>query len=328
MFSGTKEEFAESGTLTAKYLSRQDELINKVRRKASGSIKITRAKRNNLKNINLEVTTGVFAALTGVSGAGKSSLVEEIIEQHGEKVVLVGQQPLGNNRRASIATYVGVMDEIRDLFGEANHVSPSKFSYNSKAGACPECEGLGFRDMDMNFLGEVRMKCDKCGGKRYREEVLEYRFRGRAINEILEMTAVEAMEFFEQEVIKEKLQMLEDVGLDYIELGQTLDTLSGGEAQRLKLASRLQSQGEFYILDEPTSGLHFADVEKLMKLLNKLVDNGNTVLVIEHNLEVIRQADWIIDMGPEGGDAGGEIVAQGIVENIKNCPLSQTGKYL
>jgi len=297
-------------------------------RKSTGTLKIISAKRNNLKDINVDIPTGLLVALTGVSGAGKSSLVEEIMAQHGERVVLIGQQSIGNNRRGSIATYVGVFDEIRELFAKENKVSASLFSYNSKQGYCPECEGLGFIDMDMNFLGNVRTKCDKCGGKRYRSEVLEYKYKDKAINEILEMTAVEAIEFFDQKNIREGLQMLLDVGLDYVELGQTLDTLSGGEGQRLKLASRLQNKGEFYILDEPTSGLHFADIEKLMKLMNRLVDGGNTVLVIEHNLDVIRQSDWIIDMGPEGGDRGGEIVVQGTVADVKKCNQSWTGRYL
>jgi excinuclease UvrABC ATPase subunit len=328
VFSGTKDELLKSDTLTAKYLNAPRDTVVEGNRKPTGILKIIEAKRNNLKNVNVDIPTGLLVALTGVSGAGKSSLVEEIIAQHEDKVVLIGQQAIGNNRRGSIATYVGVFDEIRELFARANHTSPSKFSYNSRQGYCPECEGLGFIDMDMNFLGDVRMKCDKCLGKRYRPEVLECKYKGRAINEILEMTAVEAVEFFEQRSIREGLQMLIDVGLDYIELGQTLDTLSGGEAQRLKLASRLQNKGEFYILDEPTSGLHFADVEKLLKLLNKLVDNGNSVLVIEHNLEVIRQADWIIDMGPEGGDGGGEIVVVGKVGDVRECQRSWTGKYL
>lgn len=328
VFSGSKEDLLNSNTLTARYLNTSKISKANGTRTSSGVLKIEKADRNNLKNVSVNIPTRLLVALTGVSGAGKSSLVEEIIAQHEDKVVLIGQQPIGNNRRGSIATYVGVFDEIRELFAQANHTSSSKFSYNSKAGHCPECEGLGFIDMDMNFLGDVRTKCDKCQGKRYSPEVLKYEYRGKAINEILEMTAVEAIEFFDQQSIKVGLQMLLDVGLDYIELGQTLDTLSGGEAQRLKLASRLQNKGEFYILDEPTSGLHFADVEKLMKLLNKLVDNGNSVLVIEHNLEVIRQADWIIDMGPEGGDKGGEIVAVGTVNDIKNCPKSWTGKYL
>ncbi|MFA6250272.1 MAG: excinuclease ABC subunit UvrA [Candidatus Shapirobacteria bacterium] len=328
VFCGTKDDLLKSHTLTAKYLNRSGGTGMSVVRQPIGKLSVVNASRNNLKNICVDIPTGLLVALTGVSGAGKSSLVEEIMLQHGERIVLIGQQVIGNNRRGSIATYVGVFDEIRELFAWANGVSASKFSYNSKTGCCPECEGLGFIDMDMNFLGDVRMKCDKCGGKRYKGEVLEFKHKGKAINEILEMTAVEAIDFFDQRSIKDGMQILIDVGLDYIELGQTLDTLSGGEAQRLKLASKLQSKGEFYILDEPTSGLHFADVEKLMNLLNKLVDNGNTVLVIEHNLEVIRQADWIIDLGPEGGDKGGEIVAAGRLEDIKKCERSWTGRYL
>lgn len=328
VFSGTKDNLLKSDTLTAKYLNRSNKTIVSSNRKPTGYLKIVSAKRNNLKNIDVNIPTGMLVALTGVSGAGKSSLVEEIVAQHPDKVVLIGQRTIGNNRRGSIATYVGVFDEIRKLFAKCNHVSPSKFSYNSKAGYCEECQGLGFIDMDMNFLGEVRTKCDKCWGKRYRSEVLAYQYQGKNIADILQMTALEANEFFNEKVIKDGLGMLLNVGLDYIELGQGLDTLSGGEAQRLKLATRLQNKGEFYILDEPTSGLHFADVEKLMKLLNKLVNGGNTVLVIEHNLNIIRQADWIIDMGPEGGDKGGEIVAQGTVLDIKNYPNSWTKKYL
>lgn len=328
VFSGKIEKFMEGNTLTARYMKDGLRFKNKIKRRATGFLKIENAKRNNLKNINVDIPIGMAVALTGVSGAGKSSLVEEIVAQHPDKIVLIGQRTIGNNRRASIATYVGVFDEIRKLFGQANRVSTAKFSYNSKAGYCEECQGLGFIDMDMNFLGEVRTRCDKCWGKRYRSEVLEYKYKEKNIADILEMTTVEANEFFEQKLIRDGLNMLLDVGLDYIELGQTLDTLSGGEAQRLKLASRLSNRGEFYILDEPTSGLHFTDVEKLMKLLNKLVDNGNTVLVIEHNLDVIRQADWIIDMGPEGGDKGGEIIAQGTTEDIKKCDRSWTGRYL
>lgn len=328
VFAGSKNELLTSKSLTAKYLTGQQKVILPRPRKPAGFLQIINAKRHNLKNINLKVPTGVLVALTGVSGAGKSSLVEELIAQHPGKVVLVGQQAIGNNRRGSIATYVGVFDEIRGLFARVNGVSASCFSYNSKAGYCPECKGLGFIDMDMNFLGNVRTKCDKCQGKRYRPEVLAYKYQGKAISDVLAMTALEAIEFFAQKSVREGLQLLLAVGLDYIELGQTLDTLSGGEAQRLKLASKLQAQGEFYILDEPTSGLHFADVEKLLTLLGTLVDNGNTVLVIEHDLEVIRRADWIIDMGPEGGDRGGEIVAAGTLQEIKQSPQSWTGKYL
>jgi excinuclease UvrABC ATPase subunit len=331
VFAGTKKELLTSPvSLTAKYLNKQMNNSAPVHSShtPTGQLSIKSSSRNNLKNISLNIPTGLLVALTGVSGAGKSSLVEEIVAQHSNKVVLVGQNSIGTNRRGCIATYVGVFDEIRALFASEHRVNPSLFSFNSKSGCCPECNGLGFIDMDMNFLGNVKMKCDKCQGKRYKPQVLEFKYKGFSIDQILALTALEANDLFTQKSIKCGLKMLLDVGLDYLELGQTLDTLSGGEGQRLKLASRLQTKGEFYILDEPTSGLHFADVEKLMFLLNKLVDGGNTVLVIEHNLEVIRSADWIIDMGPEGGDKGGEIVAQGTVDIIKSCPHSITGKYL
>jgi len=331
VFEGTKDEMLKSNkSLTAKYLNSQTNngVLKKQPRNPNGILKIMSANRNNLKNISVDVPLGMLVALTGVSGAGKSSLVEEIVEQHQDRVVLVGQNNIGNNRRGCIATYVGIFDEIRKLFAKENGVNPSLFSFNSKLGCCPECNGLGFIEMDMNFLGDVKMKCDKCDGRRFKPEVLKYKYEGRSIDQILGMTAIEAKVLFQQKLINNGLKMLLDVGLDYVELGQTLDTLSGGEGQRLKLASRLQNKGEFYILDEPTSGLHFADVEKLVRLLNALVDNGNTVLVIEHNIEVIRQADWIIDMGPEGGDNGGEIVAQGTIKDIKKCERSWTGRYL
>jgi excinuclease UvrABC ATPase subunit len=335
VFAGGQEEFGKSGCLTARYLKSTPKQ-NPFPPTISGGfpiqkgncLKIKNCRRHNLKNISVEIPTGVLVALTGVSGAGKSSLIEEIVAQHPEKVVSVGQGAIGTNRRGCIGTYVGVFDEIRSSFAGENKVSASMFSFNSRAGQCPECRGLGFLEMDMNFLGDVKIKCDKCLGKRYQAVVESLKFKGKSVSEVLEMTAAEASEFFEQKTVRVGLKMLLDVGLDYLELGQTLDTLSGGEAQRLKLASRLQDKGNFYILDEPTAGLHFADVEKLMKLLGKLVDNGNTVLVIEHNLDVIRQADWIIDMGPEGGEGGGEIVAEGTVDDIKRCERSWTGKYL
>ena len=328
VFAGDQESFQTADTLTSSYLKNNKSIPTKIVRQSHNHLKVINAHAHNLKNINVDLPLGVLIALTGVSGSGKSSLVDEILCQHQDKVVLVGQNSIGNNRRGCIATYVGIFDEIRNLFARENMVNPSLFSFNSVSGCCPECKGLGFIEMDMNFLGDVKMKCDKCNGKRYKPEILSYKFEGESIDQILEMTAVEAVEFFDQKNIREGLNMLLNVGLDYVELGQTLDTLSGGEGQRLKLASRLQNKGEFYILDEPTSGLHFADVEKLMKLMNRLVDGGNTVLVIEHNLEVIKNADWIIDMGPEGGDRGGEIVAQGTVEDIKRRARSWTGRYL
>lgn len=296
-------------------------------RQPNGSIAIKDASLHNLKHVNVDIPTGSLVALTGVSGSGKSSLVEELLAQHTDKVVAISQSPVGHNKRGCIGTYTGVFSIIRKLFAREHGLSESLFSYNAH-GACLECKGLGHIDLEMNFLGNVQIHCDSCGGTRYKDKVLRYRYQGKNIAEVLAMTAAEVGEFFGNADIAAKTKLLVDVGLDYLEIGQTLDTLSGGEAQRLKLAARLQSKGEFYILDEPTSGLHFADIAKLMRLLNRLVDNGNTVLVIEHNLGVIAQADWIIDMGPEGGDGGGHVIAEGSPVEVAKSKVSHTGRYL
>ena len=296
-------------------------------RKASGRLQVTNATRHNLKNVNVNIPTGILVALTGVSGSGKSSLVEEIVSQHESRVVLIDQGQVGANKRGCIATYVGAFDRIRKYFADENRMHPSFFSFNSHGG-CELCKGVGFVEMDMNFLGDVKMKCESCGGSRYKEKVLKYKYRGKNIAEVLKMTASEVRDVFDSDEIKAQMNLLYEVGLDYMEMGQTLDTLSGGESQRLKLASKLQAKGQFYILDEPTSGLHFADVEKLLVLLNRLVDNGNTVLVVEHNLDVIKNADWIIDLGPEGGEKGGFVVAQETPRKIVNAEGSYTSRYL
>jgi excinuclease ABC A subunit len=315
-------------SVTAKYLiNGKRSGLKKKARKPKGNLKVVNATKHNLKNINVDIPLGVTVALTGVSGSGKSSLTEEIISQHEDMVTAIDQKQIGATKRGCIATYVGAMNQIRKIFAQKSQMSVSLFSFNSKGG-CEACRGVGFIEMDMNFLGNVKIKCDKCGGSRYKEKVLRYKYKGKNIAEVLEMTAEEIMDFFDSKKIKSAMQMLIDVGLDYIEMGQTLDTLSGGESQRLKLASKLQAKNEFYILDEPTSGLHFADLDKLMNLFNKLVDNGNTVLVIEHNLDVVGQADWIIDLGPEGGEKGGEVIAQGPPKEIIKSKKSYTGKYL
>lgn len=290
-------------------------------------MKVTDATRHNLKGLNINIPKGVLVALAGVSGSGKSSFVEEIVSQHGSKVVVIDQSQVGANKRGCIATYIGAFDSIRQYFADEHSMHPSFFSYNSHGG-CEFCKGIGFIEMDMNFLGDVKIKCESCGGLRYKKKVLRYTYKGKNIAQVLTMTAAETRDFFESDEIKEQMNLLDEVGLDYMDMGQTLDTLSGGESQRLKLASKLQARGEFYILDEPTSGLHFADVEKLLTLLNRLVDNGNTVLVVEHNLDVIKNADWVIDLGPEGGEEGGYVIAQGTPKDLANVANSHTGQYL
>lgn len=315
-------------SLTGKYLSGNQAIKTPNNyREATGKLTIVSATRHNLKNVTVNIPTGILVALTGVSGSGKSSLIEEIVRQHGEKIIIIDQGQVGANKRGCIATYVGAFDRIREYFAYEHWMHPSFFSFNSH-GRCEACKGVGYIDMEMNFLGDVKIKCESCSGSRYKEKVLRYTYNGKNIAEILIMTASEVGDFFEDDQIQAQMKLLDEVGLDYMEMGQTLDTLSGGESQRLKLASRLQAKGEFYILDEPTSGLHFADIEKLLVLLNKLVDHGNTVLVVEHNLDVIKNADWVIDLGPEGGDRGGHIVAQGTPAQITKVKASYTGKYL
>lgn len=313
---GTLNEILDNPkSVTAKYLSISKPTYNRQLRKATGALTIKNTTLHNLKNISVDIPTGIFVALTGVSGSGKSSLVEEVVAQHGDKVALIDQSPVGNNKRGCIGTYTGIFDIVRKILAKKYGVSESIFSFNSK-GACPECKGLGHIDMEMNFLGNVRIHCESCDGSRYKKEVLEYTHDNKNIAEILKMTASEVNEFFNNSEIKRKTQLLIDVGLDYLEIGQTLDTLSGGESQRLKLASRLQNKSEFYILDEPTSGLHVADIAKLLTLLNRLVDNGNTILVVEHDQFLILQSDWIIEVGPEGGDKGGRIIFEGTPKEI------------
>ena len=348
-------------SVTGAYLSGRKKIeVPNERRKSDKYITVIGAEENNLKGIDVKIPVGIFTCVTGVSGSGKSSLVNEILykrlardlnyakcyagkhkdllgEENLDKVINIDQSPIGRTPRSNPATYTGLFDMIRDLFAQTNEAkmrgySKGRFSFNIKGGRCEACNGDGIVKIEMNFLPDVYVPCEVCGGKRYNRETLEVKYKGKTISDVLDMTVEEALEFFDSiPKIKAKLQTLNDVGLSYVQLGQPSTTLSGGEAQRVKLATELsrKSTGRtMYILDEPTTGLHMADVHRLIDILQRLAENGNTVVVIEHNLDVIKTADYIIDLGPEGGDGGGTIVAEGTPEEIVKCEKSYTGKYL
>ena len=367
VFSGTPQKLLKSNTLTGEYLSGrkkvkvENNFDNKnLEEKDQKYLIIRKAKEHNLKNIDVKIPLGKFVCVTGVSGSGKSTLVVDILskalykkfynskEEPGahqkiegleylDKVILVDQSPIGRTPRSNPATYTGVFSIIRDLFAKTQEArvrgySPGRFSFNVKGGRCEECQGQGFKKIEMYFLPDVYITCPVCQGKRYNKETLEIEYRGKNIAQVLEMTVKEALEFFKNiPVLKEKLEVLAEVGLGYIQLGQPATSLSGGEAQRVKLAAELSKKETgrtLYILDEPTTGLHPDDIKKLVLILKKLVEKGNTVLVIEHNLDLIQNADWIIDLGPEGGEKGGYLVFQGKIKDILKVKKSYTGKYL
>jgi excinuclease ABC subunit A len=323
-------------------------------------LRIEGAREHNLRDVDVEIPLGLFVTITGVSGSGKSTLVENILHsalarhfyrartipgahdritglEHLDKVIDIDQSPIGRTPRSNPATYTGLFTPIRELFAEMPEAKirgygPGRFSFNVKGGRCEACEGDGLVKIEMHFLPDVYVPCDVCKGKRYNRETLEVRFRGLSIADVLDLTVEDALAFFEnQPRIFQKLNTLNDVGLGYIHLGQSATTLSGGEAQRVKLATELSKRDTgrtFYILDEPTTGLHFEDVRMLLEVLHRLVDRGNTVLVIEHNLDVIKTADWIIDLGPEGGLRGGDVVAAGTPEDVAGASASYTGQFL
>jgi len=362
VFEGTiKKILNDKKSVTGKYL-KDNSLItleDKIRNR-SGSLVVKKASENNLKNIDVEIPLGLFVSVTGVSGSGKSTLINDILLksienhfskskvrtgthkeilglEHIDKVIAIDQSPIGRTPRSNPATYIGAFTPIRELYSNTalskeRGYAPGQFSFNVAAGRCFACDGDGVKQIEMQFLSDVYVKCDECKGKRYNTETLSVLYKGKNISDILGMTVYEALNFFENiPSIQKKLQTVYDVGLGYIKLGQSSTTLSGGEAQRVKLASELSKRGTgktLYILDEPTTGLHFADVQKLLDVLNRLANLGNTVVVIEHNMDVIKNSDWLIDLGPEGGAEGGRIVSVGTPLDVSKSPGSYTGKYL
>jgi excinuclease ABC subunit A len=359
---GTPEEIEESpASLTGKYLSGKLQIpLPKIRKTSNKFLHIFGCREHNLKNIYVQIPIGNLVLITGVSGSGKSTLVYDIIyrglmrklhdskqnpgdhdsivfDETIDKVIVIDQSPIGKTPRSNPATYTKVLDEIRKLFAKTPEAKrrgykPGRFSFNVKGGRCEACQGDGLIKIEMNFLPDIYIECEECKGKRYNIETLEIKYKGKSISDVLNMSVEEALDLFQNiPFIKRKLDTLSQVGLDYIKLGQSSTTLSGGEAQRIKLTRELSKKSTgrtLYLLDEPTTGLHFHDVKKLIDVLNRLVDKGNTVVVIEHNPDVIKSADHIIDLGPEGGDLGGEIVATGTPKEVANNPKSYTGEIL
>lgn len=326
VFEGAYPELLKAKTLTGEHLKDQTP-IKQVFRQPSGKLTVEDAHANNLQHVTVDIPTGVFTVITGVSGSGKSSLIHQVfLKQHPDAIV-VDHSAVGTSSRSNPATYVGIMDVIRKAFAKANKVDAGLFSFNSK-GACDNCKGAGFLTTDLGFLADAKTPCDVCGGKRFKDEVLSYKYNGKSITEVLDLTMAEANEFFDLPEIAQKLQALNDVGLEYLTLGQPLSTLSGGECQRIKLASELHKKGSVYVLDEPTTGLHISDIARLHKLIDRLVEDGNTVITIEHNVNVIRQADWIIDLGPEGGDKGGKIMFEGTPAELLKSKKTRIAEYL
>lgn len=326
VYEGSFANLFTADTLTGNHLQYTMPLKDTFRR-ASGSLPIVHARVNNLKDVSVDIPTGVLTVVTGVAGSGKSSLINEVFLRQHRGAVVIDQSPVGISSRSNPATYTGIMDDVRKAFATANNADAGLFSFNSK-GACSNCQGLGVTYTDLAFLEGVKLPCDVCGGKRFKDEVLAYTLNGKSIADVLSMTVQQALEFFEIKDVRARLQAMSDVGLDYLTLGQPLSTLSGGECQRIKLASELHKRGSIYVLDEPTTGLHMSDVGHLLTILNRLVDGGNTVIVIEHNRDVIRNADWIIDMGPEGGNKGGMVIFEGTPQELLSAKHSLTGQYL
>ena len=326
IYNGPYKGLLESGSITGRYM-KHSEIPEYSRKKSNEFFCLENVFINNLKNVSVKIPKAVLTCVTGVAGSGKSSLINGYFVKECKDAIVIDQSMIGSNIRSNSATYIGIFDIIRKEFGKATNSDPALFSFNSK-GACPKCKGKGFIDLEMHFLDEIKITCDECEGKRYTDDVLKLKYKGRNIYGVLKMTVDQASDFFDVPEIKRRLHVLSNIGLGYLEIGQPLSTLSGGEAQRIKLANELHKKGNVYVMDEPTTGLHLADIDKLLMLIKQLVKNNNTVIIIEHNMEIIRQADWIIDMGPEGGAQGGEVIFEGLPEDIIKCEHSYTGKYL
>jgi excinuclease ABC A subunit len=326
VYEGSYDGLLHADTLTGNHMQHAMRLKDTFR-KPVGSLAIKNAKVNNLRNLNVDIPTGVLTVVTGVAGSGKSSLINATLLRQHPDAIAIDQSEVGANSRSTPATYTGIMDEIRKDFAKANKVSNSLFSFNSQ-GACENCKGLGVVYISLAFLDEAKTPCEVCGGKRFKDEVLQYKLNGKSIADVLSMTVEEALKYFTNPKILHTLQAMSDVGLYYLSLGQPLSTLSGGEGQRIKLASELHKEGSIYVMDEPTTGLHMSDISHLLAVINRIVDNGNTVVVIEHNQDIIKNADWIIDMGPEGGHKGGQILFEGTPKDLLDVEASYTAQYL
>lgn len=326
VYEGSFDGLLRADTLTGNHMQNGMRLKTSFRQ-PRGSLPIRNAHINNLQHLDVDIPTGVLTVITGVAGSGKSSLINETLLRQHPGAIVIDQSEVGANSRSTPATYTGIMDEIRKDFAKANKVSHSLFSFNSQ-GACENCQGLGVVYISLAFLNEARTPCEVCGGKRFKDEVLHYHLNGKSIADVLSMTVEDALHYFSNKKILRTLQAMSDVGLHYLSLGQPLSTLSGGECQRIKLASELHKEGSIYVMDEPTTGLHMSDISHLLAVINRLVDNGNTVVVIEHNLDIVKNADWIIDMGPEGGHKGGQILFEGTPHDLLNVAASYTAHYL
>ena len=326
VFQGNYESLKRADTLTAQYINMPSH-NGYTRKPFTESYTIKNATLHNLKNVSVEIPKGVLTCITGVAGSGKSSLINGVFLDNNPDAIVIDQQAVTRSSRSTPATYIGFFDLVRKEIANATGANASLFSFNSE-GACPKCKGMGYISLEMSFMDDVNIECDECNGQRFKDEVLAIKYKGKNIFEILNMPAEEAVDFFENHETRKRLKVLCETGLEYLDIGQSLSSLSGGEAQRIKIASELHKKGNLYIMDEPTTGLHMADIDRLVSIIKKLVKNNNTVVVIEHNLDLVKHADWVIDMGPEGGKNGGYVLFEGTPEKLVECKNSYTGQYL